>query len=347
MNKKYLIKRWNWLAGLFFAVLFFGMRGKAEALIEPEKPCTLQVSLGLNIPEDEEWQEDLEKEEITVHLYQVAGVDAHCRFHAEPGFERLMLETVDEETTAKFWEEAAKEAVTLVDTVQEVKTDRLVMNDGQGTLEGMSAGLYLVMPERVQTDRYEYTFLPGLVSLPGLEKTEGAAERWNYEVSVGLKPEREPLCMDIEIEKILEGNGTFPEPVFFLFLVETEREAEDGSFELLCSEFVTAGFSEPGVKTVSAGRAPVGSYVTVREVYAGASFSSVGESEKRFLAVPEEDGILYKKVTFMNRYSGPFIPSTGIRNRFDTGDGEDWGWEQIPCIPAEKEGEDAEEGVME
>lgn len=345
--------------------LGLGITGKAVGLLKPEEPCTLQVELGLNEPEDEAVKEDLEGAVIRVELYRVGEVDAYGRYKSLAGFESLDLESVGSQTTAEEWEEKAGKAAMLVKEAEKgealLSPEHYVLEvkEGKGVLRELPSGMYLMAPREAVTLEYCYAFLPSLLALPGyglLAEPEGQGETvWAYEVRAGLKPERRPRYLELEIEKILTGYGEGMGPAVFVFQVEAEKE-EKGEMKTVYSNTVTAVFAGEGSQVFPAGRIPAGAQVTVTEVYSGGSYVPEGPKEQTFPAEikedslfgerPEEEQVPRIRVTFRNRYDGGLIPGTGIRNRFTRKEGETgWNWEAVSCGPGgeEETGDEREE----
>lgn len=153
--------------------LGLGITGKAVGLLKPEEPCTLQVELGLNEPEDEAVKEDLEGAVIRVELYRVGEVDAYGRYKSLAGFESLDLESVGSQTTAEEWEEKAGKAAMLVKEAEKgealLSPEHYVLEvkEGKGVLRELPSGMYLMAPREAVTLEYCYAFLPSLLALPG------------------------------------------------------------------------------------------------------------------------------------------------------------------------------------
>ena len=302
---------------------------------------------------------------VRVELYRVGEVDAYGRYKSLAGFESLDLESVGSQTTAEEWEEKAGKAAMLVKEAEKgealLSPEHYVLEvkEGKGVLRELPSGMYLMAPREAVTLEYCYAFLPSLLALPGYglsAEPEGQGETvWAYEVRAGLKPERRPRYLELEIEKILTGYGEGMGPAVFVFQVEAEKE-EKGEMKTVYSNTVTAVFAGEGSQVFPAGRIPAGAQVTVTEVYSGGSYVPEGPKEQTFPAEikedslfgerPEEEQVPRIRVTFRNRYDGGLIPGTGIRNRFTRKEGETgWNWEAVSCGPGgeEETGDEREE----
>ena len=78
---------------------------------------------------------------------------------------------------------------------------------------------------------------------------------------------------------------------------------------------------------------PAGTVVTVKEVYAGGSYSNTSGETQEAVIVAEGVTDNPVSVSFTNTYNGKLIPGTGIVNHFEKKNGE-WDWEQQTDEPA-------------
>ena len=78
---------------------------------------------------------------------------------------------------------------------------------------------------------------------------------------------------------------------------------------------------------------PAGTKITVKEVYAGGSYSNTSGETQKTEIVAEGVTDHPASVSFTNTYNGKLIPGTGIVNHFENKDGE-WSWEQQTDEPA-------------
>ncbi len=182
----------------------------------------------------------------------------------------------------------------------------------------------------------EYSFTPSLISLPARgqdgDPNEGytggntAAENgaWDYDADAVLKGTHQPRYGAIRITKTLTGmNGA--EPATFVFEVAVQTPAAPGAEGEGESYKRTTGitFTGPNEQWVEMDRIPVGSTVTVTEVYSGASYE---------LTVPDENELTVSaaEIVEFNFTNGPTTDhrgGSGIVNSFELG-AEQWTWQQ-------------------
>lgn len=221
---------------------------------------------------------------------------------------------------------------------------------GKITFPADKLGLYLIAPHTAESEEYVYTFSPILLSVPALgtdydaehgrwpaEDGEGGETEqsqqehlpWQYDYNVFLKAQRKDLTGRIVIEKsLLTYNQSLGE-VKFVFDV-TARDA-DGN--IVFSDVITLEFDGPITKSVTVTGIPVGTDVTVTEIYSGGSYRVVPDPDNQgqYRIVPEsKEGPNGPPVaSFINDYDDTIIPSIGIVNHFEnTGNGM-WEWHPI------------------
>ena len=189
--------------------------------------------------------------------------------------------------------------------------------------------MYLVQAETVQTSEYTYDFTPYLVSLPNnYYSKENPDDTWVYNVTTGMKPQQTLRYGDLEIVKDLTEYNASLKDALFVFQVEGTRNGKQ-----IYSDVVSIKFDEAGKKSVLVEDLPAGTVVTVKEVYAGGSYSNTsGDTQEAVIAA---EGVTDNpaSVSFTNTYNGKLIPGTGIVNHFENKDGE-WSWEQQTDEPA-------------
>lgn len=234
--------------------------------------------------------------------------------------------------------------------------------DEEIPLERDKWGMYLVWAKPFVTDQYEYSFLPYLVSVPdnayhrnnaeGLDTSiDTDSDEWLYQVTVGLKPRRRERYLNLEIVKSLENYNEASGKAMFVFQIDAEKGLnEDGTPKLVYSDVVGLNFTESGQKRVLVKKIPVGSVVTVREIYSGSSYKltgwtgETGNPDDAEVFVGEDgtvvidkllgssgqikgeidaDGIeTAAKVTFVNDYDPDGNYGSGIVNHFTYTEGE-------------------------
>lgn len=165
----------------------------------------------------------------------------------------------------------------------------------------------------------ECTFKPVLVSLPTREASPGEAlgtasgTDWLYNASALLKPQVSPRMGSLEIVKGLDrfetdGTGVDSAATFVFSVLATDVNGEK-----VYDDVVSLTFNQPGTKSVLIeNKIPVGSTVTVTEVYSGASYTVVGASEGT--AVIEADKVA--RVTFANTNSNTKVHGGAVTNSF-------------------------------
>lgn len=316
-----------------------------------------------NDPESQSFGE-LAEADIEVNLYRVADIDAYGSYTALSGFQELGLEDPDyRETDEKWWKETAEKAAEILgipffgggeqapeeETVPMVNPDKsLIISGGTGTVE-VENGLYLVWAKPMLTDEYRYTFLPYLISLPHNDYAFTGIDRWEHDVTAGLKPRQERRYGDLVVRKKLEewesGLGT----AFFVFEVEARKDLDhDGAAEIVYSNVLSLRFDGTGEKSALAEHIPAGAAVTVREVYSGGSYEVSGSVMETTVinATDKEEGETAaesqeekpSEVFFANHYNNKVIPATAVVNHFTAGE-NGWVWEKRPDSERKEEGE--------
>lgn len=111
-----------------------------------------------------------------------------------------------------------------------------------------------------------------------------------------------------------------------IFVYQVTARSADG--ELLYSNVLSTEFSESGTQTVYIGRFPVGTTVTVEEVYNGSSYELTGGQRRQtFTIAADEETQTVEMVSaeYVNDYNDEWKPGTGAVNRFDQSeDGNGW-----------------------
>ena len=196
-------------------------------------------------------------------------------------------------------------------------------------INDLDTGMYLVQAETVQTSEYTYDFTPYLVSLPNnYYSKENPDDSWVYDVTTGMKPQQTQRYGDLEIVKDLTEYNASLKDALFVFQVEGTRHGEQ-----VYSDVVSIKFNQAGEKSVLVKHLPAGTKVTVKEVYAGGSYSNTSGDTQETVIVAEGVTDNPASVSFTNTYNGKLIPGTGIVNHFENKDGE-WSWEQQTDEPA-------------
>ncbi|WP_305085565.1 DUF5979 domain-containing protein [uncultured Dubosiella sp.] len=332
-------KKLGWIIGLVALVFALGLPAISRTLaVDLKETCSLSFS---PLPE---YADDLESADVVVDVFKVAsaiedpGVDSYS-FEATETFEALApalknLAAVDYTALSQqAGQIVAQSKPELVATVSVLDKARL------------EPGLYLTMPRRadmtladsleqtmvgstdgtekvlsfVNTSQYKYTFNPSLVALPSRMDENGENNTvngtdWQYDFTMTLKASQEPREDGrIVIHKQVDALGGFA-PAMFVFEITAEYDGEvvySGVEQLVLTD-TTSG-------TIEVDNIPVGSVVTVEEVYTGASYTLVSGSPSQELA----DGDVELTFDFVNALVPNNNHGTSVNNTF-TRNGESW-----------------------
>ena len=271
--------------------------------------------------------------EIPVDVYKVADITEEAVYDTTnyTDFAGLGLENVSSTTTAEQWAQMAEKAMEIVENEdKEIEpTEKVKVTKPAGAAEStavinnLATGMYLVHAETVQTSEYTYDFTPYLVSLPNnYYSKENPDDTWVYDVTTGMKPQQTQRYGDLEIVKDLTEYNASLKDALFVFQVEGTRNGEQ-----VYSDVVSIKFNQAGEKSVLVKHLPAGTKVTVKEVYAGGSYSNTsGETQEAVIAA---EGVTDNpaSVSFTNTYNGKLIPGTGIVNHIEIENGN-WDWKQ-------------------
>lgn len=299
--------------------------------VETDRKCSLTFTL-----DDTEFDE-LRSLEIPVDVYKVADITEEAVYDTTKytDFAKLGLENVRSTTTAEEWAQMAEDAMKIVEDKKIAPTADVKVTkpagaaESTGVINNLETGMYLVQAETVQTNEYTYDFTPYLVSLPNnYYSKENPDDTWVYDVTTGMKPQQTQRYGDLEIVKDLTEYNASLKDALFVFQVEGTRNGEQ-----VYSDVVSIKFNQAGKKSVLVKHLPAGTKVTVKEVYAGGSYSNTSGDTQETVIVAEGVTDNPASVSFTNTYNGKLIPGTGIVNHFENKDGE-WSWEQQTDEPA-------------
>lgn len=299
--------------------------------VETGSKCSLTFTL-----DDTEFAE-LRSLEIPVDVYKVADITEEAVYDTAKytDFADLGLEKVSSTTTAEEWAQMAEKAMKTVEDKKIAPTEKVKVTKPEGAAEStgvindLETGMYLVQAETVQTSEYTYDFTPYLVSLPNnYYSKEKPDDTWVYDVTTGMKPQQTQRYGDLEIVKNLTEYNASLKDALFVFQVEGTRNGKQ-----VYSDVVSIKFNQAGEKSVLVKHLPAGTVVTVKEVYAGGSYSNTSGETQEAVIVAEGVTGNPASVSFTNTYNGKLIPGTGIVNHFEKKNGE-WDWEQQTDEPA-------------
>lgn len=275
--------------------------------------------------------------EIPVKLYKVASMDETAGYtvDTETYGSGFVIEDKGDKT-AEWLQQWKDLALIAAEKVEEgrIEADAVVSMQpvagadascSRGTAENLEAGLYLVLAENVEYGGYEYSFSPYLVSVPTSEYrmgVEGGTDTWLYDVTVGLKPARKPLEGEMEIQKTLHTYNESLGEVTFVFEV---TGIDPVTKEVVYNNVVSMNFDSGtpnGTQSVKITGLPVGTVVTVKEIYNGASYTEVAADRTTTIEPYTEDGSGgkvsgTKPVSFVNDYGDRLKKGYGIVNHFD------------------------------
>lgn len=295
--------------------------------VETDRECSLTFTL-----DDTEFDE-LRSLEIPVDVYKVADITEEAVYDTTnyTAFADLGLENVSSTTTAEEWAQMAEKAMKTVEDKKIAPTEKVKVTKPEGAAEStgvisdLKTGMYLVQAETVQTSEYTYDFTPYLVSLPNnyysKEKPE-PDDTWVYDVTTGMKPQQTQRYGDLEIVKDLTEYNASLKDALFVFQVEGTRHGEK-----VYSDVVSIKFNQAGEKSVLVKDLPAGTVVTVKEVYAGGSYSNTSGDTQEAVIAAEGSTDNPASVSFTNTYNGKLIPGTGIVNHIEIENGN-WDWKQ-------------------
>lgn len=299
--------------------------------VETDRKCSLTFTL-----DDTEFAE-LRDLEIPVDVYKVADITEEAVYDTTnyTDFADLELEKVSSTTTAEEWAKMAEKAMETVENKGIKPTEKVKVTKPEGAtkstgvIRDLETGMYLVQAETVQSNEYTYDFTPYLVSLPNnYYSKENSDDTWVYDVTTGMKPQQTQRYGDLEIVKDLTEYNASLKDALFVFQVEGTRNGEQ-----VYSDVVSIKFNQAGEKSVLVKHLPAGTQVTVKEVYAGGSYSNTSGDTQETVIVADGVTDHPASVSFTNTYNGKLIPGTGIVNHFENKDGE-WSWEQQTDEPA-------------
>ena len=290
-------------------------RVKAAVGIETDRMCSISFELDGDLEGE---FDELNSLTVPVKLYQVASVKETGEYEALEGYEELKLESITSETTAAEWEEKAKTAAQIVaDTEAEASVSGEIIN-GQGKVENISTGMYLVVADTVLSDTYEYSFTPYLISLPNNYFGSTGNDAWVYDVTTGLKPGREERLGSLVIDKTLETFNATLGNTTFVFQVEGVKDGEK-----VYSNVFSMVFDGTGTKSIIVEGLPAGAQITVTEIYSGASYELTSEPSKTVSIVADQE----VHAAFSNDYNGKMNGGSSVVNHFVNNEGV-WDWQK-------------------
>lgn len=313
---------------------------------------TLTVDIVAN-----DYAEDLASSDMVLDLYKIADATRNDTYET---YDYMLLEPfVDDKAMRRFmdekdWVEFSKQVYEIIATqdVTAVRKD-VAVEDQQVVFDGLKDGIYAVVPhgkdgviDAAYSRRYAYKFSPSVIALPTKDAIDGVVNSgnsgdWLDEATVYVKPSREHIYGDLEINKTVEGFAG--EPATFVFHIYGELVDEISDDKLTYDNYASVtydGTEESSVATVT--HIPAGMTVTVEEVYEGARYSAALSEATRKTVGPivsshdvETGQGTIVSVEYHNVQDDRIIGGNGIENNFEynpkSEDAENgWVWTQRP-----------------
>lgn len=307
----------------------------ANAVDTGKTDCSIEFNLSKNVYGSGENATDfaeLSTLPIQVKLYKVATITETGAYNAVTGFEELNLDSISNETSAADWEEKAVKAKEVIEKNTTSPTATAVLNGGTGKAEGLATGMYLIVPQEVQSPYYTYSFKENLISLPNNYYYTSGSDAWVYKLTgtnaVGLKPDRQERKGSLEIIKTLESYNETSGGATFVFNVEVKKL--DGT---VTNNVYKIAFDGKGSSSRVIENLPAGATVTVTEVYSGANYSLTSANYQKTVIIADET----VSVSFTNAHNGGQNCGSGIENHFYNNEGTtDWNNDLVAEGGAEK-----------
>lgn len=313
-NKKYL-------AGLAaVALLVAGIKLPslyAADAIEADRKCSLTVS----VEKTADYGEDLANADIDIKIYKIADMASTGAFTSTKDFASLKIEDIA--SGEENWPQTAEDAVKIVEDKKLEADGEFHVENGTGMWKNLSHGLYLVEAADTDTDNYTYKFNPYIISLPDnlyYQTKNVEDDAWIYDVTAGLKPERENRYGSLKIVKTLQDFNDSLKEATFVFSVE----GTDKDGNVVYSNVASTTFDGAGTKEAVLDEIPAGTTLTITEVYSGASYTLTSDETQTGTVVADET----IEADFSNTYNNELKPGYGVTNHFDYSEDDGWRWTQ-------------------
>ena len=310
--------------------------------------CTLSVDLSdlfAQIEEDyaaagQEIREEAAAKEVVLNLYKAADVDVSGKYTAVSDFKSAPLEkddgrsstfgqelaAVDSETAAAEWEAMAAAAAGVTEELDPVATRTASKAQTSVTFTDLRVGLYLVVPQQLETPYYFYNFTPYLVSVPDNDFNPDApagpdnTDDWVYDVETILKWSPEVRYGDLEIIKDRDStNGVPLKAAAFVFEVSVDPLKGEDQQHMVSVIFENDPNKTKGSVTLE--DLPAGSTVKVEEVYSGAGYElESGPTPESVIIIADGEAGSPVQVEFTNTVYGSTNGGYGIVNNFRQGE---------------------------
>ncbi len=335
----------------------------AAKAIDTSTTCTVSVNVA-DLNDENNTDPDrayntaqLSSAKFSVNLYKVANVSKSAVYTLTENFKGVTDVEGTEITelssvTAEEWINIVDKASGIVTgaSESELTPDYIIsVQNGVGSVNDVAVGLYLVVVPKVETDTEIYTFNNYLIQLPYVEGSwklndngeyafEGEDE-WIYNVVLNWasKYERTDRLTGIKIEKTVDKFNTSMNQTSFVYSVVAEKnysvDPENPKMVKVFDDVIAIDFSQAGTQSKVVDKIPAGSVVTVKEVYAGATYEIAPNSNAvvtldALTAVSEESA--YPVASFENTYNDKLVGNgTAVVNTFEN-DGTKWSWSNTP-----------------
>ena len=350
-------KKWIRAAGVLAAALCLLLA--LQMLAGAAGPCSLTV-YPCDPAKSEEMKDLLEPAPdgssslLVFDLYKVADMSRSPSFDTydfTPAEDFPEVE-IQDDITSEGWREIAQNAAEKIfwqdgklrDVLEMEPVKRDMPLGGETQCTGLEPGVYLVIAHKLGEDYKDYvtekagslvtqfqgsqnlyTFIPEVITLPSKEADENGVintanpGEWLEDVTIYLKPGVNDALGSITITKNLRSFAGKANT--FVFHVKATRDGK-----LVYDKVVSLDFTEAGTKNLTLTDLPVGSVVTVEEIYSGASCTLVPEG----CSSPADPTVTLEEIlefVFTNDMDGP-NQGHGIQNHFTYGPDEDGklGW---------------------
>lgn len=125
----------------------------------------------------------------------------------------------------------------------------------------------------------------------------------------------------VQLKKTLDSYNETLGGAMFVFDVKATLENE-----VIFNDVFTTDFKAPGAQTIDIGNFPVGTEITVEEVYSGSSYQLSGSNKTQKLTIQlnaEGTGVVDVLAEYINTYNDKLVPGAGVRNHYER-NGSGW-----------------------
>ncbi len=125
----------------------------------------------------------------------------------------------------------------------------------------------------------------------------------------------------VQLKKTLDSYNETLGGAMFVFDVKATLENE-----VIFNDVFTTDFKAPGAQTIDIGNFPVGTEITVEEVYSGSSYQLSDSNKTQKLTIQlnaEGTGVVDVLAEYINTYNDKLVPGAGVRNHYER-NGSGW-----------------------